>query len=384
MEQGTLLFLSIAALLTGGVIGVVVYRMVRSLLEKQLKATEERQRSLFQEEREREQELVDEKLKQGTQALEHKKDIIKEMVDAIRKELSESQKRLESSEKARIGEFSTMKTAFEEYKMITRGLQETTDDLKNILSNNQLRGKFGEEVAEGLLQSVGFVKGQQYTKQESQSGSSARPDFTIYLPDRTKVNVDVKFPYQSLIRYQEVEGEQEKERHLRAFASDVKEKIKQVATRDYINPQEGTVDFVILFVPNEMIFSFIYDQLNEVWNDAMRKKVIMAGPFSFTAILRMIFQAYKNFSYQQNLHEIIQLIKTFEKEYEKFSGALDTLGSRIQSAANQYQTVSVTRTKKLTGIVEKIKQEDMLGSGEEDDNEALPPVSAHNADDGEE
>ena len=104
-----------------------------------------------------------------------------------------------------------------------------------------------------------------------------------------------------------------------------------------------------------MIFSFIYDRLNEVWDEAMKKKVILAGPFSFTAIIRMIFQSYKNFKYQENLYDIIKLIKVFEQEYEKFNEALDTLGTRIQSVANQYQTVSVTRTKKLTGVVEKIK-----------------------------
>ena len=109
-----------------------------------------------------------------------------------------------------------------------------------------------------------------------------------------------------------------------------------------------------------MIFSFIYDRLNEVWDEAMKKKVILAGPFSFTAIIRMIFQSYKNFKYQENLYDIIKLIKVFEQEYEKFNEALDTLGTRIQSAANQYQTVSVTRTKKLTGVVEKIRGENVL------------------------
>jgi DNA recombination protein RmuC len=254
----------------------------------------------------------------------------------------------------------------DEYKIITGGLKESADNLKNILSNNQLRGKYGEEVAENLLKSVGFVRGQNYVANESQDTAATRPDFTIFLPDGTKVNVDAKFPLSALIKYQESEDKTEKERYLREFTADVKQKIKQVTTRDYINPEEKTVDFVILFVPNEMIFSFIYDRLNEAWDEAMKKKVIMAGPFSFTAILRMIFQSYKNFKYQENLYDIIKLIKVFEQEYEKFNAALDILGTRIQSAANQYQTVSVTRTKKLSGVVEKIKGENVLfENGEE-------------------
>jgi len=350
---------------------------LEKIIEDNLKVAEQRNKELFKEERERlsdqyrsEKELLEEKFKTEEQFIEHKKDNIKELVDKIYSELSKSQKKLEDTEKERIGEFSTLKAVLDEYKIITGGLKESTDNLKNVLSNNQLRGKYGEEVAENLLKSVGFVKGQNYTANESQDTTSTRPDFTIFLPDKTKVNVDAKFPLQALIKYQESEDKQEKERYLREFTSDVKQKIKQITTRDYINPEEKTVDFVILFVPNEMIFSFIYDHLNEAWNEAMKKKVIMAGPFSFTAILRMIFQSYKNFKYQENLYDIIKLIKIFEQEYEKFNVAFDTLGIRIQSASNQYQTVAITRTKKLTGIVEKIKGENILFEAQE--SETLP------------
>jgi DNA recombination protein RmuC len=348
-------------------------------MEENLKIAEQRNKDIFRDERERlseqyrsEKELLEEKLKKGEQFLEHKKDSIKELVEKIHSELSENQKKLEHTEKERIGEFSTLKAVLDEYKIITGGLKESTDNLKNILSNNQLRGKYGEEVAENLLKSVGFVRGQNYVANESQDTTATRPDFTIFLPDGTKVNVDAKFPLSALIKYQESEDKTEKERYLREFTADVKQKIKQVTTRDYINPEEKTVDFVILFVPNEMIFSFIYDRLNEAWDEAMKKKVIMAGPFSFTAILRMIFQSYKNFKYQENLYDIIKLIKVFEQEYEKFNAALDILGTRMQSAANQYQTVSTTRTKKLSGVVEKIKGENVLFENQE----TLPLVEA--------
>ncbi len=367
---------------TLGILGTIIFFLKRPIsqyfqsflhriLEENLRATEQRSKEIFKEERERlsdqyhsEKELLEEKLKKGEQFLEHKKDSIKELVEKIHTELSENQKKLEHTEKERIGEFSTLKAVLDEYKLITGGLKKSTDDLKNILSNNQLRGKYGEEVAENLLKSVGFVRGQNYTANESQDTTTSRPDFTIILPDKTKVNIDAKFPLQALVKYQESDDKLEQERYLREFTTDVKQKIKQVTTRDYINPEEKTVDFVILFVPNEMIFSFIYDRLNEVWDEAMKKKVILAGPFSFTAIIRMIFQSYKNFKYQENLYDIIKLIKVFEQEYEKFNEALDTLGTRIQSVANQYQTVSVTRTKKLTGVVEKIKGENVLFESE--------------------
>ncbi|MDD5696569.1 MAG: DNA recombination protein RmuC [Candidatus Pacebacteria bacterium] len=271
---------------------------------------------------------------------------IKELLEALEKKLQEA-------EMERAGEFGALKAVLEEHKALTGELRESTENLKKVLSNNQLRGKYGEEIAENLLKIIGFVKGEQYAVNSSQETNLNRPDFTVFLPDKKKVNVDVKFPYNSLMRYNETQDKKD----LADFAKDVRQKIKEVSSRDYINPEENTVDFVILFIPNEMIFSFIYDELNEVWNEALAKRVILAGPFSFTAILRMIYQSYKSFTYYENLGEIVKLIRLFEEEYNRYSEEVNVLGSRIKMASDQFDKVSVTRTKKLTRIVDRIKGE---------------------------
>ena len=286
-----------------------------------------------------------------------KKDYIKELTEQIRRELEKSQREIAVLEKDRIGEFSSLKTILEEHKLLTKDLKESTDGLKNILANNQMRGRYGEEIAEELLKSVGFVKGENYIINTAQDTNSNRPDFTIFLPDKTKINVDVKFPLSALIKFEEAKDKLEKDKYLAEFKKDVKEKIRQASSRSYINPEEKTVDFVILFIPNEMIFSFIYDKLYDTWQEAMSKKVILAGPFSFVAILRMIFQSYKNFVYQENLYEIIKLIKMFEEEYEKYNEQFNVLGDRILSASKKYEEVASTRTKKLNSVLEKIKRE---------------------------
>jgi DNA recombination protein RmuC len=131
-----------------------------------------------------------------------------------------------------------------------------------------------------------------------------------------------------------------------------------VTTRDYINPEDKTVDFVLLFIPNEMIFSYIYDRLNEVWRDAMEKKVILVGPFSFTALLRMIKQSYDNFRVQGNIQKIVGHVRGLEKEFVKFSEEFDKLGERILSLSRQYDQVGRTRVNQMNRIMDKVKLED--------------------------
>jgi len=292
--------------------------------------------------------------------LEGKKTAIANLIEEIRRDIKKNEDRLAKSDDERVKSFSALKTELENYKEITGDLKVSTDKLKDMLSNNQMRGAFGEQVAENLLKMAGFVIGQDYNKNEAQNTESTRPDFTLFLPDQTKINIDVKFPYASLVKYVEAKEKTEQDMYMKKFRNDVKEKIKQVCTREYINPQDKTVDFVILFIPNEMIFSFIYDKMNDIWEDAMHKKVILAGPFSFTAILRMVKQAYTNFRYQENLQSIIGLIQKFDTEYQKYSVEVDRLGERITSASRQYETVSTTRDRKLTTIVDKIKNQEVI------------------------
>ncbi len=316
------------------------------------------------------QELAKEKLDRAAEKvnsdLEAKKSVIFGLVEEIRKDIGKNQDYLKKSDDERIANFSSLKKELETYKQITGDLKNSTDDLKRLLSNNQMRGRFGEQVAENLLKMSGFTIGMDYTYNKEQEKTDTRPDFTIYMPDKTKINVDAKFPYSALVKYTECENKDEKEQYLKQFETDVRQKIKQVTTRDYINPEEHTVDFVILFIPNEMIFSFIYDKFNETWEDAMAKKVIMAGPFSFTAILRMVKQSYSNFRYQENLHHIIGLIQNFDKEYQKYSESVDKLGDTISRVSKQYEEVSGARTRKLTRIVDQIKTEEIgeIKSGE--------------------
>lgn len=304
--------------------------------------------------------------------LGNQKSVILKMVEEIRKDIQKKSEHLHTTEKERVASFSALKEELERYRGITQELKSSTEQLKQVLSNNQLRGVFGEQIAENLLKMAGFVVGQDYVYNKQQETTSSRPDFTIFLPDKTKINVDVKFPFASLLRAVETTDEQEKIKHIKVFEQDVKQKIKQITSRDYINPQENTVDFAIMFIPNEMIFSYIYEKLNSVWEDALRQKVILCGPFTFTAFIRMVKQSHAVFTYQKNLQNIIGLIQKFGLEYEKYSEAVDTLGKRIKSVDSQFDVVSGTRDRMLTRIVDKIQHEGGEIATEDDPSNVLP------------
>lgn len=286
---------------------------------------------------------------------------VKNMLDDNQKLLDQITRNLEKQldiNRKDVGDLKTQNAAIKEQlevtAKVTEGLQVSTEGLRSLLSNNRLRGDWGEQIAEDLLIAAGFVEKLNYTKQSVVEGG--RPDFTILLPDGFKLNVDAKFPFDDLINYQEAETKEEKKRALNNFREAVKNKIKDISTKGYINPEDQTLDFVIMFIPNEMIFSFIYEKVPDITNYATQNKVMLAGPYGFTAVLRLVQQAHRSFHHEKNLMKILGLISKFQEEYERFGASLDRLGKQIETTKNTFIEVEGTRNRQLTKVVKQISE----------------------------
>jgi DNA anti-recombination protein RmuC len=89
----------------------------------------------------------------------------------------------------------------------------------------------------------------------------------------------------------------------------------------------------------------------------MAKKVVLAGPFSFTAILRMVKQAYENFRIQDNIYKIVGHVQAVEKEFTKFNEEFDKVGIRIEQLQRQYSDVSTTRVNQMRRKMDMVKLE---------------------------
>lgn len=297
-----------------------------------------------------------------------------EKIDLIVRQLREQLRDSQGDIKLLKEQNSALKEHLEHSLKATQDLRSSTEGLKNLLSNNRLRGEWGEQVAEDLLLGAGFVENINYLKQHA--NDTGRPDFTILLPDGTKMNIDAKFPFDDLVAYQEAESDHDKKRALKNFEAAVKEKVRQITTRGYINPEEKTVDFVVMFIPNEMIFSFIYEKLPSMSDYCAQRKVILTGPFGFTALVRLVMQAYKNFQYEKGLQDILGLIEKFKSEYDKFGDSLSRLGKQIETTRTTFEDIDRVRTKQLGRVVDKItdysKQEQLNLGAVTEASEKLP------------
>ena len=91
----------------------------------------------------------------------------------------------------------------------------------------------------------------------------------------------------------------------------MKNHIKDVAGRNYVNPAEGTVDYVLLFIPNESIYGFINQEDTDLIDYALNKKVLLCSPLTLYAMLSLIYQATRNFAMEEKATEVMNLLDTF-------------------------------------------------------------------------
>ncbi|MEN6312214.1 MAG: DNA recombination protein RmuC [Acidobacteriota bacterium] len=303
--------------------------------------------------------LAESKLGQQTQSgekdLEGKKKLIDQSLESMRGDLQKMQDLVAGFERDRTqkyGELSAhLRTAAEQ----TAKLQDTANHLRQALVSTKARGLWGERMAEDVLQLAGFVEGVNYLKQKALEEAGSRPDYTFQLPQGRKVNMDVKFPMNSYLRYLETENDMEREVQKGQFLRDVRRRIKEVTTRDYINPDDETLDYVLVFIPNEQVYAFINQNDPAIIDEALRNKVILCSPFTLFAILAVIRQAMENFSTAKAANDMLRLIGGFNKEWEKFRESMDRMGRKIDDARDEFQKLSTTRRNKLERPLQKIE-----------------------------
>ena len=237
----------------------------------------------------------------------------------------------------------------------TQKLQESTSKLREILSSSQKRGQWGERMVEDILDFIGFMEDKNYVKQ-TQVESGEKPDYTFFLPKEKKLNMDVKFPLASYERYINSELDEEQESHKKDFLRDVKLHIKAIAGRAYVNPGEGTLDYVLMFIPNESIYGFINQEDTQLIDYALEKKVLLCSPLTLYAMLSLIYQATRNFAMEEKATEVMNLLNAFRLQWDKYVEVMDKMGRSLETAQKDYDTMVGTRKNQLEKPLSKIEE----------------------------
>ena len=282
-------------------------------------------------------------------ALDGKKELIDQSIRAISDRLElvrQFVQKVESQRKEDLGSLSTAVTS----------LSSTAGELHKMLASTQRRGAWGERMAEDVLRLAGLQENLNYVKQSSADAINGRADFTFLLPNGLKANMDVKFPLEKYKAFLDGQTDAQRSTSLKELCMAVRGHIRTVAGRGYIDPKIPTVPYVIVFIPSEQIFSLVLECQPDLIDDAIALKVVLCSPLTLYAKLAIMRQAAESFNLVKTADEVISLLGSFHKQWQKYNEELDKLGQRIDSAVQQFATVRVTRTNMLQKPLDKIEE----------------------------
>jgi len=351
------------AFIFGTIFGVVVtYILAKKIfttdnsanISEQLKITTNAVREILLSEREL-----------SSKDLEGKKELIDSKLADIDRDLKGMSNLVKDLEQKRGEQLAELKTLVNSSSQETKNLIDITNKLNNTLSSKQDRGLWAERMAFDILSYAGMIEGINYTRQK-QLVTGSRPDFTFLLPNGSKLNMDVKFPLENYQRYNNA-ADIDKPKFKTDFISSIKRHIRDLTTREYINPEDNTLDSVIMFIPNERIYSTIFEADPSILNFAIDNRVLLCSPVTIISILSVIRQAADNFMLEQKAKELLIAMGSFRKEWEKYVDSFDKLGDSILKVSDQYNALKTTRSRQLDRSVkrlEELKSRDIIESPE--------------------
>lgn len=290
----------------------------------------------------------------GERSLETKKKLIDARLEEMTGRLSALNSVIQTIEQQWAKDHGALAGQLERATQVTNRLHETTAQLREALANPQRRGQWGERMAQDVLRLAGFVEGVNYVRQQ-QVAEGARPDFTFLLPHNRRVHMDVKFPLSNYLKVLDAPDDSSRAASTAPFLRDVRSRVKEVTTRAYINPARGTVDYVLVFIPNEQIYAFIHEQDSTLLDDAMRSKVVLSSPMTLYAILAVIRQSLDSFHLEQGSKQVLELLGDFKKQWGKYVEGMEAMGKRLEAALKEYQQLTSVRVRQLDGRLDKIE-----------------------------
>jgi DNA recombination protein RmuC len=275
--------------------------------------------------------------------LKERQQAIATLVEPLKQHLETYQKRLQQSEVTQSATLGEVKKQLETLAAQSQTLSTETFQLRKVLSSNQARGRWGEETLRRVVESAGMSAHCDFSEQ-TQAGDG-KPDLVVRLPGERVIIVDSKVPDLDFLTAADAVDTTKRAEALAQHATKLKATIKALAERDYPSQFANALDYVVLFLPAESLFSAALEGDHELMTWAQAKRILIATPCSLIAILRSVSLSWQQHAQTENARaiadaaqELFSRVVKFTEHFEKIRAGLERANSAFNEAVSSYQS----------------------------------------------
>lgn len=231
--------------------------------------------------------------------------------------------------------------------------------LQEFLQSPKLRGNLGEQVLKDMIGQT-FPKNSFHLQYAFHSGVKVD---AVLKTDAGLLCIDSKFPMENFTLMHKGQTEAERNQAKRDFISDVKKHVSDISKK-YILPEEGTMDFALMYIPSESVYYEIAN-MNDLMDYARKLRVYPVSPNTLYAHLQVLLLSFQGKDLEQKSKQVFQLLRAIQKDYGKVEENLSVLGKHVNNAYNSMSTVSssfnllgqkLSQTQTLSGAPKETKQ----------------------------
>jgi DNA recombination protein RmuC len=240
--------------------------------------------------------------------------------------------------------------------------------LREVLSNKQTRGAFGQGRMEAIIQD-GLPKGSYEFQFTLKNGK--RPDCVVLLPDQRPLVVDAKFPLEAITAFRDGKTDDERKFAAQRVRQDVMKHINDIADK-YICPGE-TQDTALMFVPSESVYAELHEGFDDVVQKGYRAQVMMVSPTLLMLAVEVIRQVQKDTQMREAADLIRGEVGQMLKDVRLLSDRVKKLQTHF-GQANEDLTTVLTSANKIEKRGVRIEEMDFDGNGAPPANVIPAPV----------
>jgi DNA recombination protein RmuC len=282
--------------------------------------------------------LASEKLAQFQESakgdLGQRQQAIATLVQPLKEQLETYQKRLQQSETAQAAALGEVKKQIEGLAQNSQALSSETLQLRLVLSSNQARGRWGEETLRRVVEAAGMSAHCDFNEQ-TQSGDS-KPDLTVHLPGDRIIIVDSKVPDLDFLKAIDTADPLQRGAALAAHAAKLKNTIRDLAARDYPRQFPNALDYVVLFLPAESLFSAALEGDRDLIVWAAQRQIMLATPASLIGLLRAVSVSWQQHAQSENAREIADTAQELFSRVVKFMEHFERIRDGLEKANQAY------------------------------------------------
>ena len=287
--------------------------------------------------------------------LDTRREAIASLVQPLKEQLESYQRRLQQGESAQAQVLGEVKKQLEGLAQNSQALSTETFQLRKVLSSNQARGRWGEETLRRVVEAAGMSPHCDFSEQTQ--SDDKKPDLLVHLPGSRVIIVDAKVPDLDFLQALDAADPAVRAQALSVHANKLKETIKDLARKDYPAQFPGALDYVVLFLPAESLFSAALEADRDLILWAAQRQIMLATPASLIALLRAVSVSWQQHAQTENAREIAEAarelfnrVSTFSEHFEKIRAGLERANAAFDAAVGSYQRMVRPSGEKLVRL----------------------------------